>query len=80
MAIWLRRLFSGCCAGREMKGSGKMAKYPVCGMEVDGEKAAGTSEYKGKTYYFCALGCKRAFDENPKRYLKEATGEKAPGA
>jgi len=49
-------------------------------MEVDEEKAAGTLEYKGKTYSFCALGCKRAFDENPERYLKEAIGEKAPGA
>jgi len=57
-----------------------MAKYPVCSMEVDEEKVAGTSEDKGKTYSFCAIGCKRAFDENPERYLKEATGEKAPGA
>ena len=80
MAIWLRRLFSGCCTGQEMKGSGKMAKYPVCSMEVDEEKAAGTSEDKGKTYSFCALGYNRAFDENPERYLKEATREKAPVA
>ena len=29
-------------------------KDPVCGMEVDPAKAAGTSEYNGKTYYFCA--------------------------
>lgn len=49
----------------------KMAKDPVCGMEVDERKAAAKSEYKGKTYYFCALGCKQAFDENPQKYLKE---------
>ncbi len=46
-----------------------MAKDPVCDMDVD-EKAAGTSEYKGKTYYFCAPGCKKSFDEDPEKYLK----------
>jgi YHS domain-containing protein len=51
-----------------------MAKDPVCGMMVDEEKAAATSEYKGKTYYFCAPGCKVAFDKDPERYL-HAEGE-----
>jgi YHS domain-containing protein len=48
----------------------EMAKDPVCGMEVDEKKAAATSQYKGKTYYFCAPGCKKAFDADPERYLK----------
>jgi YHS domain-containing protein len=56
-----------------------MAKDPVCGMEVDEKKAAAKSEYKGKTYYFCAPGCKRAFDENPERYVKEEPGMKRTG-
>ncbi|TET13505.1 MAG: YHS domain-containing protein, partial [Dehalococcoidia bacterium] len=30
---------------------------------------AATSEYKGKTYYFCAPGCKKAFDADPEKYL-----------
>ena len=47
-----------------------MAKDPVCGMEVDENKAAATSEHEGQTYYFCALGCKKAFDDNPEKYLK----------
>jgi len=47
-----------------------MAKDPVCGMEVDEKKAAAKSEYKEKTYYFCAVGCKKAFDKNPEKYLK----------
>lgn len=47
-----------------------MAKDLVCGMTVDEEKAAAKSEYKGKTYYFCALGCKAAFDKDPDKYLK----------
>ena len=33
-----------------------MAKDPVCGMDVDEKKAAATSEYKKKNYYFCAKG------------------------
>ena len=42
---------------------------PVCKMEVDEASAAATSEYKGKKYYFCAPGCKRAFDQDPEKYL-----------
>jgi len=46
-----------------------MAKDPVCDMSVDEKEATGTSEYKGVTYYFCAPGCKKSFDENPERYV-----------
>jgi len=49
-----------------------MAKDPVCGMDVKEKEAAATSKYKGKTYYFCAPGCKKAFDANPEKYLKPA--------
>ena len=72
MGGWLKSLFGGGHAGHEheMEGSGKMAKDLVCGMEVDEKKAAATSEYKGNTYYFCAPGCKKTFDEDPERYLK----------
>ena len=40
-------------------------KDPVCGMQVDPAKAAGTSQYQGQTYYFCSKGCKTKFDANP---------------
>jgi len=30
----------------------------VCGMMVDPQTAAATSEYKGETYHFCAKGCR----------------------
>jgi YHS domain-containing protein len=46
-----------------------MAKDPVCGMDVDVATAKHTSEYKGQTYYFCAPGCKKAFDTEPETYL-----------
>lgn len=42
---------------------------PVCEMEVEMESGAATSVYKGQTYYFCAPGCKIAFDADPERYL-----------
>ncbi len=48
-----------------------MAIDPVCKMECDESTTTITSEYKGKTYYFCAPGCKKAFDDNPEKYLAE---------
>jgi len=49
-----------------------MAKDPVCGMEVKPEESAGTVEYNGETYYFCAPGCKGAFEKNPEQFLSPA--------
>jgi YHS domain-containing protein len=51
---------------------------PVCGMMVDPKTAAGKSEYQGKTYYFCAPGCKKEFDRDPQKYVK--AGMNAPDA
>jgi P-type Cu+ transporter len=45
-------------------------KDVVCGMQVDPAKAAGSSVYNGKTYYFCAKVCKAKFDANPAQYVK----------
>ncbi|MBN2074888.1 MAG: YHS domain-containing protein [Dehalococcoidales bacterium] len=42
---------------------------PVCKMTVEESTAAAISEYKGKKYYFCAKGCKIAFDKEPEKYL-----------
>lgn len=42
----------------------------VCGMQVDPAEAAGSSEYKGKTYYFCSTSCKAEFDANPGQFVK----------
>lgn len=46
-----------------------MAVDPVCGMEVDPRPAAGTSQYRGQTYYFCSTGCKTTFDKDPEKYV-----------
>lgn len=53
-----------------------MAEDPVCHMTVDPNNAAATSVYEGKTYYFCAVGCKKAFDQDPAKYL---SGEEPQG-
>lgn len=45
------------------------AKDPVCGMMVEEDSAAGTSEFEGQTYYFCGAGCKKAFEADPKKYV-----------
>ena len=47
-----------------------MAIDPVCKMQVDETKAAGKSDYNGKTYYFCSPVCKTKFDQNPSQYAK----------
>ncbi len=48
-----------------------MAKDPVCGMQVDEKKVAATSNYKGKTYYFCSAACKATFEKNPEKFVKQ---------
>jgi len=47
-----------------------MAVDLICGMKVDEKKTSNTSEYKGKTYYFCSGMCKQTFDKNPEQYVK----------
>ena len=51
-----------------------MTMDPVCGMEVKPEAAAATYEYKGKTYYFCALACKEKFEKEPEKFVKAEKG------
>ena len=46
-------------------------KDVVCEMMVDPETAPFQSEYKGNKYYFCAKGCKVAFDRDPEKYLQQ---------
>ena len=52
-----------------------MAIDQVCGMNVDEKKAVAKYEYQGKTYYFCAAGCKEKFAQAPEKFVKqEKTG------
>ena len=40
-------------------------------MTVEIATAKYKSEYKGQMYYFCAPGCKKAFERDPRAYLLE---------
>ena len=41
---------------------------PVCGMQIDDQQTAITSQFMNRTYYFCSLGCKQQFDNDPQQY------------
>ena len=49
--------------------TGAAAVDPVCGMTVQPATAAGSYEYQGKTYYFCATSCLTKFRTDPNHYL-----------
>jgi Cu+-exporting ATPase len=42
---------------------------PVCGMTVQPTRAAGSHEYRGKTYYFCSAACLEKFRADSDYYL-----------
>ena len=45
---------------------------PICKMDVDTDNPpGGQSEHEGTTYYFCAPGCKVAFEKEPEKYLAD---------
>lgn len=47
---------------------------PVCGMTVEPARAAGSTEYSGKTWYFCSKHCLERFRASPERYLSKPEG------
>ena len=60
----LRSIFGG---GQK---EGETAIDPVCNMVVQkSDPGGGTAEYQEVTYYFCAPGCRRTFQENPEKHL-----------
>lgn len=50
-------------------------KDPVCGMMIEPSDAVGSSQYEGKTYYFCSEDCKVEFDANPEDYAENGGGQ-----
>ncbi len=56
-----------------------MVKDPVCGMMIDPQKAAGSTQYQGKTYYFCSTGCKTEFDRNPEKFVARGSTVQTSG-
>ncbi len=43
---------------------------PVCGMKVEPSRTDLVATHQGRSYYFCAEGCCKAFETNPKKYLE----------
>ena len=55
---------------RSVLGGRRSAVDPACGMTVDRrDPPGGTAVHGGETYYFCARGCRLAFEEDPAGYL-----------
>ncbi|MBP9748107.1 MAG: YHS domain-containing protein [Candidatus Pacebacteria bacterium] len=48
-----------------------MAIDLVCGMELNAENIKANTDYKDKTYYFCAIHCKNHFAADPVKYVGE---------
>ena len=53
----------------EFKDVVEMALDPVCGMSVDKESAPAQAVVDGRTFYFCARGCRVEFLSSPERFL-----------
>jgi len=54
-----------------LPGPATEARDPICGMLVEIAAARFRSEAAGRTTYFCCIGCKETFDQDPARYLTE---------
>ena len=57
-------------------------KDPVCGMEIESEKAFAKREHEGRTFYFCSQDCVSKFDADPHKYghRQEHDHDKGHGA
>lgn len=62
------RASGGTGAGTEVN-MPEHAIDPVCRMTVDIATARWTTEHQGAVYYFCAPGCKSAFEKDPAAFL-----------
>jgi Cu+-exporting ATPase len=54
-----------------------VARDPICGMNVEPEKAAAKLEHAGKSYYFCSTGCARKFEKAPENHLHDPESKPA---
>lgn len=51
-----------------MKDEKTLVRDPVCGMQIDPQKAAASRSHEGHTFYFCSPGCAKTFDADPHRF------------
>jgi Cu+-exporting ATPase len=50
-----------------------MVTDPVCGMEVDSDKASAFTAYGLLVYYFCSQDCKEEFETHTEKYVGDAS-------
>lgn len=48
----------------------RTAQDPVCQMQVETRTAKHTSQYGERVFFFCSLLCRKAFEDEPQRYLR----------
>lgn len=53
---------------------------PVCGMSIDGAKAAAREVVQERTYYFCSESCHSKFLADPDGYTTKQHGGKGHGS
>src|SRR5258708_38659115 len=75
----VRRIAGGGLQGpslsRKLKRARKespMERDPVCGMNVDPEKAKAKVDHGEKSYYFCSAGCAKKFEQTPQQFLSKS--------
>ena len=57
----------------------KIKTDPVCGMVVEPNIMEISADSHEETYFFCSESCRKAFMENPKKYLCPAIIKKKKG-
>jgi Cu+-exporting ATPase len=67
-------LFTSTFAERkaEERKDSPMERDPVCGMNVDPERAKAKVEHGGKSYFFCSAGCAERFEQAPGKFQSAA--------
>jgi YHS domain-containing protein len=62
----------------EFKVKKHLTTDPVCGMQVQPEKAYTRVEQEGYVIYLCSEKCEKEFRKNPKEYLSKMKVEESP--
>src|SRR5437588_1416926 len=59
----------------EVKRAAGSVVDPVCGMQVDPERAPARREHAGRQYFFCCSSCAERFSSEPDKYLQPRANE-----
>ena len=48
----------------------RTVRDPVCGRRLNPDRTFRFADFKGQRYFFCSPGCRDAFGNDPRKYLK----------